>query len=307
VCLDNNVKKQKKGKQMAKKLLRLGLPKGSLQESTIRIFGKAGYKIRVSERSYFPAIDDNEIDVVLFRAQEMSRYVEDGIIDCGITGNDWIEENSSSVKRVANLVYAKQSMQPVRWVLAVPNSSKIKSVKDLRGKRIATELVKVTKKYLKDKKVNAEVEFSWGATEVKTKMGIDAIVEVTETGSSLRANDLKIIDTICESTTQFIANNAAWKNTWKKDKIEQMVMLLKGAILAEGKVGLKVNARKKDLNKIIKLLPSMKAPTVSQLADGKWVDIDTVIDEDDVKKLIPAITKAGGQGIIEYPLNKVIY
>jgi ATP phosphoribosyltransferase len=292
---------------MSKKKLRLGLPKGSLQESTIRIFGKAGYKIKTSERSYFPSIDDNEIDVVMFRAQEISRYVEDGIIDCGITGNDWIEENSSSVKRVADLVYAKESMQPVRWVLAVPNSSKIKSVKDLRGKRIATELVKVTKKYLKKKRVPAEVEFSWGATEVKTRMGIDAIVEVTETGSSLRANDLKIVGTVCESTTQFIVNNASWKNSWKKEKIEQMVMLLKGAILAEGKVGLKMNVRKKDLNKIIAVLPSMKAPTVSELADGKWIDIDTIVDEEDVKGLIPKIRKAGGQGIIEYPLNKVIY
>ena len=292
---------------MGKKILRLGIPKGSLQESTVKIFEKAGYKIRVSARSYFPSVDDSEIEAVLFRAQEMSRYVEDGIIDCGITGNDWIEENASSVKKVASLVYAKQSMRPVQWVLAVPNSSKIKSVKDLKGKRIATELVSVTKKYLKKKGVSAEVEFSWGATEVKTKMGIDAIVEVTETGASLRANDLRIVDTVCESTTQFIANNAAWKNSWKKDKIEQMVMLLKGAILAEGKVGLKVNAKKKDLNKIVALLPSMKAPTVSELAGGEWIDIDTVVDEDDVKRLIPKIRKAGGQGIIEYPLNKVIY
>jgi ATP phosphoribosyltransferase len=292
---------------MGKKILRLGIPKGSLQESTVRIFGKAGYKIRISTRSYFPSIDDEEIDVVLFRAQEISRYVEDGIIDCGITGNDWIEENGSSVKRVADLVYAKQSMRPVRWVLAVPSSSKVKNVKDLRGKRIATELVKVTKKYLKEKKVKADVEFSWGATEVKPKMGIDAIVEITETGSSLRANDLRIVDTVCGSTTQFIANNDSWKDSWKKDKIEQMVMLLKGAILAEGKVGLKMNARKKDLDKILKLLPSMKAPTVSQLADGSWIDIDTVIDEEDVKRLIPKLKKAGGQGIIEYPLNKVIY
>jgi ATP phosphoribosyltransferase len=211
------------------------------------------------------------------------------------------------VKKVADLVYAKQSMQSVRWVLAVPTSSKVKSVKDLKGKRIATELVKVTKKYLKKKRVAAEVEFSWGATEVKTKMGIDAIVEVTETGASLKANDLKIVDTVCESTTQFIANNAAWKNSWKKEKIEQMVMLLKGAILAEGKVGLKVNVRAKDVDKVVALLPAMKAPTVSQLAGGKWVDIDTVIDEEEVKRLIPKIRKAGGQGIIEYPLNKVIY
>lgn len=292
---------------MAKKKLRIGIPKGSLQDTTVRLFEKAGYKIHVSERSYFPGIDDDEMEVVLFRAQEISRYVEDGIIDCGITGNDWIEENSSDVVRAAQLVYAKRSMQPVRWVLAVPNKSKVKSVKDLKGKKIATELVKVTSKYLKKKGVKAEVEFSWGATEVKPKMGIDAIVEVTETGSSLKANDLRIVETICESTTQFIVNRRAWKNKWKKEKVEKIVMLLKGAILAEGKVGLKMNARKKDVEKIIKVLPSMKTPTVSRLFDDKWVDIDTVIDEEDVKKLIPELRKAGAEGFIEYPLNKVIY
>lgn len=292
---------------MADKLLKLGIPKGSLQETTIRLFEKAGYKIKISDRSYFPAIDDDEIEVVLFRAQEISRYVEDGIIDCGVTGNDWIEENSSDVKKVAELVYAKQSMRPVKWVLAVLENSSVKNVKGLNGKSIATELVNVTKKYLKKKKVTAEVEFSWGATEVKPKMGIDAIVEVTETGGSLRANDLKIIDTICESTTQFIVNKSSWRDRWKKDKIERMVLLLQGAILAEGKVGLKMNARKKDVKKIIAILPSMKAPTVSYLFDEGWVDIDTVIDEDDVKRLIPELRKAGAQGFIEYPLNKVIY
>ncbi len=291
---------------MGKNVLKMGIPKGSLQETTLRLFEKAGYKIKVSERSYFPSIDDDEIEVILFRAQEMSRYVEDGIIDCGITGKDWIEENSSSVERVAELVYAKQSMRPVRWVLAVPNASGIKSVKDLKGKRIATELVKVTKKYLKDKGVNAEVEFSWGATEVKTKMGMDAIVEVTETGSSLRANDLKIIDTVCESTTQFIANRTSWKNRWKKDKMGKIVMLLKGALQAEGKVGLKMNAKKKDVQKIISILPALKSPTVAPLSDKEWVDIDTIIDEVEVKRLIPELKKAGATGIIEYPLNKVI-
>ncbi|MDD5634529.1 MAG: ATP phosphoribosyltransferase, partial [Candidatus Omnitrophica bacterium] len=209
---------------MAKKL-KLGIPKGSLQETTLRLFDKAGYKIRVSERSYFPDINDEDVEVILFRAQEISRYVEDGIIDCGITGNDWIEENASDVEKIAELVYAKQSMRPVRWVLAVPNSSGIRKVKDLEGKRIATELVQVTKRYLQKKGVNAEVEFSWGATEVKTKMGIDAIVEVTETGSSLRANDLKIIETICHSTTQYIANKKAYKDQWKKEKMERMVLL----------------------------------------------------------------------------------
>ncbi|MCK5450568.1 MAG: ATP phosphoribosyltransferase [Candidatus Omnitrophica bacterium] len=289
------------------KKLKLGIPKGSLQESTVRIFGKAGYKIKVSSRSYFPDIDDDEIEVVLFRAQEMSRYVEDGIIDCGITGNDWVEENASDVERVAELVYAKRSMKPVKWVLAVPNESGIKSVKDLGGKKIATELVKVTKRYLKKKGIKAEVEFSWGATEVKPKMGIDAIVEVTETGNSLRANGLRIVETLCESTTQFIVNKKAWKDPWKKEKIERMVLLLGGAILAEGKVGIKMNAKEKDVKKIIAILPALQTPTIARLFDKEWVDIETVIDEEDVKQLIPALRKAGAQGFIEYPLNKVIY
>ena len=288
------------------KKLKLGIPKGSLQETTVRLFGKAGYKIRCSERSYFPHIDDEDISVVLFRAQEMSRYVEDGIIDCGITGNDWIEENGSKVERVAELVYAKRSMRPVKWVLAVPENSPVKSVKDLAGKKIATELVKVTEKYLASHGVKAEVEFSWGATEVKPSMGIDAIVEVTETGSSLRANGLRIVETVTSSTTQFIVNACSWKDPIKRDMIERMVLLLKGAILAEGKVGLKMNARKEDVEKIIGILPSMKAPTVAMLYDKEWVDIDTVIDEEDVKKLIPELRKAGAQGFIEYPLNKVI-
>jgi len=292
---------------MKKNSLLLGVPKGSLQDSTIRIFEKAGYKIRVSSRSYFPSIDDDEIEVILFRAQEMSRYVEDGIIDCGITGNDWIEENSSDVKRVADLIYAKQSMKPVRWVLAVPNSSKINAPGDLQGKKIATELVNVTKRYLKKKGIKAAVEFSWGATEVKPKIGIDAIVEITETGSSLKANDLKIIDTLCESTTQFIANRTAYKDRWKKEKIDRIALLLQGAIAAEGKVGLKMNVRKKDVKKVISVLPAMKTPTISTLFDEDWVDIDTIIDEETVKRLIPDLKKAGAEGIIEYPLNKVLY
>jgi len=292
---------------MAKNILKLGIPKGSLQESTIRIFGKAGYRVRVRDRSYFPSIDDNEIEPVLFRAQEMSRYVEDGIIDCGITGNDWIEENASDVEKVAELVYAKQSLQPVRWVLAVPESSNIKGVKDLEGKKIATELVNVTNKYLKDKGVKASVEFSWGATEVKTKMGIDAIVEITETGSSLRANGLKIVETLCESTTQFIANKAAYADSWKKEKMDKIALLLGGAIQAEGKVGLKMNVKKEDIEKILATLPAIKKPTIAPLSDDEWVDIDTIIDEEDVKQLIPELKNAGAQGIIEYPLNKVIY
>src|SRR3989338_586062 len=289
------------------KILKLGLPKGSLQEATVRMFKKAGFFIGISERSYFPSIDDDEIEAILFRAQEMSRYVEDGILDCGITGNDWILENSSNVVRVAELIYSKQSLRPVRWVLAVTQDSKVKSVKDLKGKRIATELVNVTKNYLKKNKVNANVEFSWGATEVKAVIGIDAIVEVTETGSSLRANKLREIATVCESTTQLIASRKSWLNPWKRAKMENIALLLKGAILAEEKVGLKMNVSKNDLKTVLAILPSMKKPTISNLSDPDWYDVDTIIDEKTAKKLIPELKRAGAQGIIEYPLNKVIY
>ncbi len=299
-------RQSKKGIKMSIKL-RLGLPKGSLQETTVKIFKKAGFNVNIPSRSYFPSIDDSEIEPVLFRAQEMSRYVESGIIDCGITGEDWILENGSKVIKIAELIYAKQSMRPVRWVLAVPEKSGVKSVKALKAKRIATELVNVTKAYLKRNKISADVEFSWGATEVKTKMGVDAIVEVTETGSSLRANGLRIIDTVCESTTQFIVNKKAWKNGWKRKKIEKIVLLLKGAILAEQKVGLKMNVRKKDLKKILDILPAMKTPTISALSKKGWLDVDTIIDEETVKEIIPSLKKAGASGIIEYPLNKVIY
>ena len=287
--------------------LKLGIPKGSLQEATVRMFKKAGFYLGISERSYFPSIDDDEIEVILFRAQEMSRYVEDGILDVGITGNDWIMENGSNVVRVAELIYAKQSMRPVRWVLAVPQESKIKNVKGLKGKRIATELVSVTKNYLKKNKVKAEVEFSWGATEVKAAIGVDAIVEVTETGSSLRANKLREIATDCESTTQLIAKRNSWMIPWKRDKIENLALLLKGAILAEEKVGLKMNVRKTELKAVLDLLPAIKNPTISNLSDPLWVDVDTIIDEKVVKYIIPRLKKAGAQGIIEYPLNKVIY
>ena len=287
--------------------LKLGLPKGSLQEATVRMFKKAGFCIGISERSYFPSIDDDEIECILFRAQEMSRYVEDGILDVGITGNDWILENGSSVVKVAELIYAKQSMRPVRWVLAVPENSKIKSVKGLKGKSIATELVNVTKSYLKKNKVRANVEFSWGATEVKAAVGVDAIVEVTETGSSLRANKLREVATVCESTTQLIANRKSWMTPWKRDKIENLALLLKGAILAEEKVGLKMNVARKDLKAVLGLLPAMKKPTISNLTDSDWVDVETIIDEKVVKYLIPELRRAGAQGIIEYPLNKVIY
>jgi len=287
--------------------LKLGLPKGSLQETTFKIFNKAGYNISVSDRSYFPSIDDPDIECVLLRAQEMSRYVSDGALDCGITGNDWVEENSSDVLRMADLVYAKKKMVPVRWVLAVPEASSIKTVKDLKGKRIATEVVSVTKKYLKANGVTADVEFSWGATEVKVAAGlVDAIVELTETGSSLRANNLRIVDTVCVSTTQFIANKAAAKDTFKKAKMQEILLLLNGAILSEGKVGLKMNVPEKNLDKILGVLPAMKKPTVSALSQDGWCDVDTIIEERIVRTLIPKLKAAGAEGIVEYPLNKVI-
>lgn len=291
------------------KILKLGLPKGSLQEATFKIFKKAGFNISLpSGRSYFPSVDDPELQPVLLRAQEMSRYVQDGALDCGITGNDWILENKSIVKRITDLVYAKQSLNKVRWVLAVPAGSGIKSARDLRNKRIATELVNVTKEYFRKKKINVEVEFSWGATEVKVNAGlVDAIVELTETGSSLRANKLTEIATLCESTTQFIANNASYKDAWKRNKMEQISLLLKGAITAEEKVGLKMNVRKEDLEKVIGRLPALKRPTISGLSQDGWFAVETVIDEKVVRVLIPELKKAGAQGIIEYPLNKVIY
>jgi len=290
------------------KILKIGLPKGSLQEATFRILKKAGFNVNVGSRSYFPSIDDAELDPVLIRAQEMSRYVEDGALDCGITGEDWIRENNSDIKYVEELEYAKQSLKKVRWVIAAPEGSKIRSTKDLKGKRIATELVGVTKAFLKKNKVKADVEFSWGATEVKVAAGlVDAIVEITETGSSLRANKLRIVDTVCYSTTKLIANKKAWKDKWKRAKMEALSMLLKGAILAESKVGLKMNVSKANLKRILSLLPAMKKPTISTLADKGWLDIDTIIDEEEVKRLIPALKRAGAQGIIEYPLNKAIY
>ena len=293
---------------MKEKILKLGLPKGSLQEATFKLFRKAGFNVAVSERSYYPSIDDPSIEATMLRAQEMSRYVADGALDCGITGNDWILENDSDVVRVAELLYAKQSLVKVRWVLAAPESSSIKSLKDLKGKRIATELVNVTKKFLKENKIKAEIEFSWGATEVKVSTGlVDAIVELTETGRSLRANKLKEICTICESTTQFIANKESFKDEWKRERIEEIALLLKGALLAEEKVGLKMNVRKAGLMKIIETLPALKRPTVSCLSEEDWYAIETVIDERVVRTLIPKLKKLGAEGIIEYPLNKVIY
>jgi ATP phosphoribosyltransferase len=290
------------------KKLKLGLPKGSLQEATFKVFERAGFKVFVSSRSYFPTIDDLEIEPVLLRAQEMSRYVADGALDCGITGADWILENESDIISLAELIYAKQSAVKVRWVLAVPESSLIKTVKDLQGKRIATELVNVTRQYLKKHNVSADVEFSWGATEVKVGAGlVDAVVELTETGSSLRANKLRIVDTICESTTQFIANRNSVKDSWKKKKMEQIAMLLKGAIAADGMVGLKLNVQKKNLNKVLKLLSSLKDPTISHLSQKNWLAVEVIIPESKVRAIVPEVKAAGGQGIIEYPLNKIIY
>lgn len=270
---------------------------------------KAGFNVNLSSsRSYFPSVDDPEIQAVLLRAQEMPRYVQDGALDCGITGNDWILENKSDVVRVADLTYAKQGLNKVRWVLAVPQDSGIKKVKDLNGKRVATELVNVTKDYFQKNKVKVDVEFSWGATEAKVSGGlVDAIVELTETGSSLRANKLIEIATLCESTTQFIANRSAYKDDWKKAKMEQIAMLLRGAIAAEEKVGLKMNVRKNDLKHVLAKLPALKKPTISGLSDDGWFAIETIIDEKVVRVLIPALKQAGAQGIIEYPLNKVIY
>jgi len=288
--------------------IKLGIPKGSLQESTIRVFKRAGFNIAVSERSYLPSIDDPQIEPILLRAQEMSRYVEEGSLDCGITGEDWIKENKSKVVKVSNLVYAKQSLLPVRWVLAVPENSRIKKLKDLKGKCIATELVNVTKEYLRKNKVKAEVEFSWGATEVKVSAGlVDAVVELTETGRSLKAHKLREIATICKSTTQFIANIESCKNIWKKKKIKRVAMLLEGAIQAENMVGLKMNVANKNLNKVLKLLPALKNPTISFLSRENWLAVEVIIDEKTVKDLIPKLKEAGAQGIIEYSLNKLIY
>lgn len=289
-----------------KRKLKIGLPKGSLQDSTFKMLKKAGFSVSVSSRSYFPRIDDVEIEAVLLRAQELPRYVENGVLDCGITGADWILENNAKVVVAADLMYAKQGRSPVRWVLAVPENSKIKSVKDLKGKRLATELVNVTKQYLKKNKVKADVEFSWGATEAKVPELVDAIVELTETGSSLRAHNLKIIDTLCESVTQLIANKTSWKDSWKKEKIETIAMLLNGAILAEDKVGLKLNASKKNLDKILSLLPSMRNPTISHLTRKDWYAIEVIDDEKNVRELIQKLKKAGAEDIIEYNLTKVI-
>jgi ATP phosphoribosyltransferase len=286
--------------------LKLGIPKGSLENATVDLFRRAGYQISVSSRSYFPAIDDPDIECMLIRAQEMARYVEDGVLDAGLTGYDWVVENDADVVKVADLIYAKQSFGKVRWVLAVPESSPIQSATDLEGKVVATELVGATKRYLAKYGVTAKVEFSWGATEVKPPVLADAIVEVTETGSSLRANKLRIVETVLESNTQFIANQAAWTDPEKRRKIEDINMLLSGAINALGKVGLMLNVQKSDLDRVIGVLPALKNPTISPLSDGEWFAVNTILDERTVRDLIPRLKEAGAQGIVEYPLNKIV-
>jgi ATP phosphoribosyltransferase len=288
-------------------VLRFGLPKGSLQEATLEKMAKAGFNISVSSRSYIPYVDDPELEIRLIRAQEISRYVEHGYLDCGITGHDWIQENSSKVHEVGVFQFNKATRQTARWVLAVPENSPIKSVKDLKGKRIATELVNITRKYLRKHKVKAEVEFSWGATEMKAHELVDAIVDITETGSSLRANKLRIVDTLLESTPRLIANHESWKHPWKRRKVETLALLLKGALEAEAKVGLKMNISRQNLGALLKSLPALRNPTISNLSLEGWVAVETIIDEHVVRELIPALKAAGAEGIIEYPLNKVVY
>ncbi|MFN9263908.1 MAG: ATP phosphoribosyltransferase [Acidobacteriota bacterium] len=291
---------------MTSKKLKLGIPKGSLENATIDLFRRAGFNISVSSRSYFPSIDDPEIECMLIRAQEMARYVEDGILDAGLTGLDWVKESEAEVETVADLVYSKASFGKVRWVLAVPESSPVQSVKDLEGKIIATELVQFTKNYLKANGVTAKVEFSWGATEVKPPVLADAIVEVTETGSSLRANKLRIVEELMSSNTQLIANKTSWTDAWKQQKLSDIRLLLDGAIAALGKVGLMLNVRRADLEKVLATLPALKDPTVSQLSDSEWVAVNTILDEITVRNLIPRLKAAGAQGIVEYPLNKIV-
>ena len=286
--------------------LKLGIPKGSLQESTVRLFRKAGYDIRISERSYYPKIDDPEIECILIRAQEMARYVEQGAIDAGLTGLDWIMENRAEVTEVEELSYGKSGLGKVRWVLAVPENSAMKSVKDLEGKKIATELVNVARDYLEANKVNASVEFSWGATEVKPPLLADAIIEITETGSSLRANNLRIVETILESTTRLIANNAAFEDEWKRRKITDIATMLKGALRAESMVGIFMNVEKRNLEKVISTLPAMKSPMVTNLSQKDWFEVFVVLEETQIKEMLLKLKNNGAQGIVEFPLNKVL-
>ena len=296
-----------KSKTKKKNLLKLGLPKGSLQEATFEKLSKAGYNVKVSSRSYLPYIDDDDMEIRLIRAQEVSRYVEHGYLDCGITGHDWVIENGSKVHEVGEFLFSKATRQAARWVLAVPEHSRIRKPADLQGKRIATEVVQITKKYLRKHKVKADVEFSWGATEVKAHELVDAIVEITETGNSLRANKLRIVDTLLTSTPRLIVNQASWKQKWKREKIETFALLLRGALDAESKVGLKLNILEKKLSKLLQSLPALRNPTVSSLALPGWVAVETVIDEQIVREIIPQLKAAGAEGIIEYPLNKIVY
>jgi ATP phosphoribosyltransferase len=286
--------------------LKLGIPKGSLENATVDLFRRAGFQITINTRSYFPGIDDPEIECMLIRAQEMARYVEDGVLDAGLTGRDWVEENEAQIHNVADLIYAKQSFGKVRWVLAVPEASSFQSVKDLNGKVIATELVAATRRYLERNGVKAKVEFSWGATEVKPPTLADAIVEVTETGSSLRANNLRIIETVLESNTQLIANVKSWQDPEKRQKLEDIKMLLEGAINALGKVGMLLNVEKKNLDAVLAVLPALKRPTISPLSEDGWLALNTILEESTVRNIIPRLKAAGAQGIVEYPLNKII-
>jgi ATP phosphoribosyltransferase len=287
--------------------LKLGIPKGSLQESTVELFARAGWRVSVNSRNYFPAIDDPEVECMLVRAQEMARYVGSGALDAGITGKDWILETSGEVHEVAELVYAKTSLGRVRWVLAVAEDSRVQSVRDLEGKVIATEAVHLTERYLQSHGIHARVEFSWGATEVKVPQLADAIVEVTETGASLRANHLRVVDTLLESAPWFIANRSSWQDNWKREKIENMVLLLEGAIKAYDRVGLMLNVRRDDLPGVLSALPALRNPTIAQLSDPAWVAINTIVEERTVRQLIPKLKSARAEGIVEYPLNKIVY
>jgi ATP phosphoribosyltransferase len=287
-------------------LLKLGIPAGSLQEATVELFRRAGYKITIGSRSYFPSIDDEQIECMLIRAQELARYVQDGVLDAGLTGYDWIVENDADVREVAELVFSKVSRRPVRWVLCVPEDSPVQSVADLEGKRIATEAVGLTRRFLAERGVSAKVEFSWGATEVKPPKLADAIVEVTETGSSLRANQLRIVAEVLTSTTRFIANHQSYGDSWKRQKIDDIALMLRGAMAAEGKVGLMMNVPRERLPQVLSLLPALQKPTVSSLADEGWVDVSTVLDETVVRHIIPRLKSAGAKGIVEYPLSKII-
>jgi ATP phosphoribosyltransferase len=292
---------------MSSNVLKLGIPKGSLEEATVKLFAKAGYSIKIKSRSYFPSIDDNEIECMLIRAQEIARYVENGVLDAGLTGKDWVQENRADVVEIADLIYSKTSSQPVRWVLAVPNESPIQSVKDLQGKRIATEAVNMTVDYLKKHGVTADVEFSWGATEVKPPKLVDAIVEITETGSSLRANNLRIIETLMESNTKFVMNKEAYGNPWKKKKVERLVLMLQSAMAANGQVGLMMNVPKNKLDEVMKILPEGKKPTIAELTDSNWMDLSVILEEKLVREIAPDLKALGVEDIVEYSINKIIH